>query len=88
MFTQETLVQRATRTEETDELYPDVAIFVVENQEASINKISKEFGMGFNRAQKIVEYLNELGIVSDNLGSKARTVLVTLEELQKILDES
>lgn len=88
MFTQETLVQKATRSDEIDELFPDVARFVVQTEEASINKISKEFRIGFNRAQKIVEYLNELGIVSDNVGSKARSVLVTMEELEKILDES
>lgn len=88
MFTQETLVQKATRSDDSDDLLAEVARFVVINQEASINKISKEFRIGFNRAQKIVEYLNELGVVSDNVGSKARSVLVTLEELDKILDES
>jgi len=88
MFTQETLVQKATRSDEQDDLFKEVARFVVETEEASINKISKEFRIGFNRAQKIVEYLNELGIVSDNVGSKARSVLVTMEELEKILDES
>jgi S-DNA-T family DNA segregation ATPase FtsK/SpoIIIE len=88
MFTQETLVKKATYQDEFDELMPDIAHFVVDNGEASINKISKEFRIGFNRAQKVVEQLNELGIVSDNVGSKARSVLVTKEELTKLLSES
>jgi S-DNA-T family DNA segregation ATPase FtsK/SpoIIIE len=88
MFTQEKLVKRATSVKNSDEYLEDVAIYVVNSQQASINKISKEFKIGFNRAQKIVETLYEMGVVSDNVGSKARTVLVSLQELQQILEES
>ena len=88
LFTQDTLVKQATRNDQYDELLEEIAHFVVDNDEASINKISKEFRIGFNRAQKVVEQLNELGIVSDNVGSKARSVLVNPEELKKILKES
>jgi S-DNA-T family DNA segregation ATPase FtsK/SpoIIIE len=87
LFTQETLVNQAARDDEYDELLSPVAHFVVDNEEASINKISKEFRIGFNRAQKIVEQLFDLGIVSDNVGSKARSVLVTPIELNQILGE-
>jgi S-DNA-T family DNA segregation ATPase FtsK/SpoIIIE len=87
MFTQETLIKKATIESEYDELIKPVARFVVAQNEASINKISKEFHIGFNRAQKIVESLCDLGVVSDNVGSKARTVLVDLDELEKILNE-
>ncbi len=85
-FTQEKLVKRASQAENSDELMPEVARYVVEKEECSINKISKEFRIGFNRAQKIVESLSEIGVVSDNLGSKARTVNVTLEELDNLLE--
>ena len=54
-------------------------------KKASINKISTEFNIGFNRAQKIVEMLEEMGIVSENVGSKARSVLITETELDEIL---
>ncbi len=88
MFTQETLVKKEARNESMDDLLEEVARYVVENEEASINKISKEFKIGFNRAQKIVESLYDMGIVSDNVGSKARSVLVTIEELDQIFNES
>jgi S-DNA-T family DNA segregation ATPase FtsK/SpoIIIE len=88
MFTQERLVKKAASVGNRDELTDDVARYVVLNGSASINKISKEFKIGFNRAQKIVEDLNEIGVVSDNVGSKARSVLVTTDELDSILDES
>lgn len=67
-----------------DLLYP-VAQFVVRENNASINAIQKEFGVGFNRAQRIVELLEEQGIVSKNEGTKARQVLVTMAELENML---
>ncbi len=85
VFTEDALVRNATKSFEQDELLPDVARFVVDRQEASINKISKTFSIGFNRAQSIVESLEAANIVSGNLGSKAREVLVSADELESIL---
>ncbi len=65
-------------------LYP-VAQYVVEEQNASINAIQKEFGIGFNRAQKIVELLEKKGVVGASEGTKARQVLVTKAELEDML---
>lgn len=87
LFTQESLVKKAIQNEAYDELIEEISNFVVDHNEASINKISKEFHIGFNRAQKVVEQLFDLGIVSDNVGSKARDVLVSKEELVHILKE-
>jgi len=87
-FDQEKLVKKATNTSQNDELLHEVSRYVVIQGEASINKISKEFRIGFNRAQKIVELLSDLGIVSDNVGSKARSVLVNEMELEEILKEN
>ena len=69
-----------------DELFAAVARFVVEENNASINRIQKTFNMGFNKAQAIMESLENLGIVSENLGSRARVVQVTMEQLEDILD--
>jgi S-DNA-T family DNA segregation ATPase FtsK/SpoIIIE len=85
LFDQKKLINDATSVKNDDDLLVPVARYIVQEREASINKISKEFHIGFNRAQKIVEILAELGVVSDNLGSKAREVLVDEEELEEIL---
>ncbi len=86
LFNEEALVKNATKTFEQDELLEDVARYVVDAQEASINKISKNFSIGFNRAQRIVESLEAAGIVSANLGSKAREVLVDDDDIEHILN--
>jgi len=83
-FDQENLVRKAASSSDTDDLLSEVARYVVMMKKASINKISTEFNVGFNRAQKIVEMLEEMGIVSENIGSKARSVLVSEVELDEI----
>ncbi len=65
-----------------------MAQFVVQEQNASINAIQKQFGIGFNRAQKLVETLEAQGIVSANEGTKARQVLVTERELENMINEN
>ncbi len=85
LFDQDTLVKNVAKSLDRDEYFYDVARFVAEQQEASINKISKRFGIGFNRAQSIVEALEEVNIVSENLGSKARDVLVSQEDIEALL---
>jgi DNA segregation ATPase FtsK/SpoIIIE, S-DNA-T family len=72
----------------TDDLFVDVAYYVVETKNASINSLQKQFEIGFNRAQKLVEMLEEYQIVTKSQGTKAREVLVTEEELKEILDQN
>ncbi|MFW5913598.1 MAG: DNA translocase FtsK, partial [Bacillota bacterium] len=86
LFKEDALLKNANKQFEYDDLLEDVAHYVVQKQEASINKISKNFSIGFNRAQSIVESLEAAGIVSGNLGSKARSVLITEDEIGTYLD--
>src|SRR5690606_37177143 len=71
-----------------DDLFSEVAYFVVREQNCSINTIQKEFEIGFNRAQKIVSLLEQYEIVSTSQGTKAREVLVTFDELEQILQQA
>jgi len=86
IFEHDSLKQQARMREvASDELFEDVAYFVVQSGNASINSIQKEFEIGFNRAQKLVEMLEEYQIVSQSQGTKAREVLVSISELKTIL---
>ena len=68
-----------------DELFASIAHYIVSTQNASINNIQKKFGCGFNRVQSIVQKLEELGVVGENVGSRARSVLMTEEDLDDVL---
>jgi DNA segregation ATPase FtsK/SpoIIIE, S-DNA-T family len=89
IFEHEALKQQARMKEVvSDDLFNDVAYFVVQTGNASINSIQKEFEIGFNRAQKLVEMLEQYEIVSPSQGTKAREVLVTMVELEEILNNA
>ena len=86
LFTADELIEKAINTFQNDELLIDVAKFVIGQGEASMNRIIKNFNIGFNRAQSIVSSLESAGIVGENVGSKARDVLVTEEEAEEIIE--
>jgi len=68
-------------------LFSTVAEYVVHENNCSINAIQKEYNLGFNRAQKLVTYLETYGIVSAPQGTKAREVLVNMTQLREILEK-
>lgn len=93
MFSKEELTQKMNHEERmeedprSDEYFPIIARFVVENDSASINRIQKEFGIGFNRAQSIMNGLEELGVVSEGVAGRQRRVLITVDELDELIEE-
>ena len=70
-----------------DELFLyEIAKYCLENEGCSINSIQTAFGLGFNRASKIVTILEDKGIVGQKKGTKGREILVDSYELAKIFD--
>lgn len=69
-----------------DSKISEIAQMVVESQIGSTSNIQRRFGVGYNRAGKIMDQLERMGIVSRADGSKPRTVYIQTEaELDKIL---
>jgi S-DNA-T family DNA segregation ATPase FtsK/SpoIIIE len=87
VFGHEELKRKIEKVSSLDELFPDVARFVVEQQSCSMNSIQKQFGIGFNRAQDIVKSLIDTGIVEDAQGTKAKEVMVSLYDLEDVLKD-
>ncbi len=67
-----------------DDLLYEVAKFCVEQQNCSINAIQQSFNMGFNKASKVVGILEDRGIVSPKQGTKPRTILLDLDEVDEM----
>ncbi|MDD7725750.1 MAG: DNA translocase FtsK, partial [Bacteroidales bacterium] len=64
----------------------EIALMVVESQIGSTSNIQRRFEVGYNRAGKIMDQLERMGIVSPADGSKPRAVYVQTEaELENIL---
>lgn len=71
-------------TEDYDELLPQVINMVVEAEQASVSMIQRKFRVGYARAARIVDQMEERGIVGGFEGSKPRKVLITKRELDEL----
>ncbi|MEJ5364225.1 MAG: DNA translocase FtsK 4TM domain-containing protein [Desulfosoma sp.] len=65
--------------EEMDEKYEEAVRLVVESRQASISMIQRRLRIGYNRAARMIEIMEQQGIVSPSDGSKPREVLVPKE---------
>jgi S-DNA-T family DNA segregation ATPase FtsK/SpoIIIE len=73
---------------ELDENFQDAARLVVQNQHGSTSMIQRRLKLGYNRAGRIMDQLQALGIVGPSEGSKPREVLVYDEvELERYLED-
>ena len=61
-------------------LYNEIVEFVVTQGKASASLLQRRFRLGYNRAARVIDLLEERGIIGPNNGSKPREVLVKLEE--------
>ncbi len=67
-------------------MFIQVAQFVVQNRQGSTSAIQRNFRLGYNRAGRIMDKLEKMGIVGRQDGSKPREVIVTdLRQLEDIL---
>lgn len=61
---------------EKDPLYEEIKNYVISSGSASTSNIQRRFGLGYNRAGRIMDQLEEEGIVGPSQGGKARSVLI------------
>jgi len=68
-----------------DEMFMEAATLIVQTQMGSTSLIQRKMKLGYNRAGRVMDQLEEFGIVGPAMGSKAREVKVrTTEELMQI----
>ncbi len=65
-----------SREDESEDLYQKIQKFVIHKQAASTSMLQTAFGIGYPKARKMIEMLEEDGIVGPTNGSKPREVLV------------
>lgn len=66
--------------EDTDDLFEDGARVIVRRQQGSVSLLQRKLAVGYTRAARIVDQLEEAGIVGPFNGTKARDVLVDDEQ--------
>jgi S-DNA-T family DNA segregation ATPase FtsK/SpoIIIE len=68
-----------------DDKFDECARFVVQQSTASTSSLQRRFGIGYNKAGKIMDQMQAAGIVGPADGSKPRAVLIDPDTLERIL---
>ncbi len=71
-----------------DSYFMEAAKIIIDKEKASIGMLQRYLKVGFNRAARIMDQLEEAGIVGPEEGTKPRKVLMSPEEFQAFIDES
>ncbi|TCP32036.1 S-DNA-T family DNA segregation ATPase FtsK/SpoIIIE [Scopulibacillus darangshiensis] len=80
LFDKEEILQaKQEQIDEEDDLFEEAGYFVIEQGQASVSSIQRKFRIGYNRAARLVDQLEALGIISEANGSKPRQILKTKE---------
>ncbi|MCL2434759.1 MAG: DNA translocase FtsK [Lentimicrobiaceae bacterium] len=75
-------------TGEIDQMFMEAATLIVQTQMGSTSLIQRKMKLGYNRAGRVMDQLEEFGIVGPSMGSKAREVKVrTNEELMQVFQK-
>ncbi len=77
-------IAQETDDDETDPFLMDAIQTVVETGQASTSFIQRRFKVGYARAGRIIDQMEERGVISGYQGSKPREVLMTLEKLNEL----
>ncbi|MBR1650882.1 MAG: DNA translocase FtsK [Lachnospiraceae bacterium] len=71
-----------------DELFAEAGRCIINSGKCSIGYLQRMLKIGFNRAARIMDSLSEEGVVGPESGTKAREILMTIEEFEAYLDSS
>jgi S-DNA-T family DNA segregation ATPase FtsK/SpoIIIE len=80
------LTKKEEKSVEDDDLFYDALKVVVEFGHASASLLQRKLRLGYSRAARIVDQLEEKGLIGSYDGSKPREVLISREELNEMLE--
>lgn len=83
-FKEEELIKQNTSGAEQDDLFEEACRFIMQQGSASTSLLQRKFHIGYNRAARLMDLIEEHGFISEQNGSKARSVLITEEDITEV----
>ncbi len=74
-------VVRQEQEQYEDELLEEAVRMVLETGQASVSMLQRKFRVGYTRAARLIDTMEEMKIVGPNIGSKAREILMTSDQV-------
>lgn len=89
---QDEIVEKIEKKEEKilkdiDPLFNEAIDRIIEDEQASISYLQRKLKIGYSRAARIVDQLEEMGIIGPHEGSKPRVLLKTREEIKELMGD-
>ena len=72
---------------DVEQVYLDALKLVIQTQTASISMVQRKCSVGFNKAGKIIEWMEQMEFISPYEGAKARTVYITQEKFVELFGQ-
>lgn len=76
----ETAKKTSFKKFDKDEVYEEAVKLILESKQASVSVLQRRLGLGYTRAARLIDMMEDEGIVGPYQGSKPRDLLITLEE--------
>jgi len=80
--------QSAAEPVEEDELLKDAVGIIIESGQASISMLQRRLRIGYARAARLIDMMEDRGIIGKYEGSKPRAVLMTMEQYMKTFENN
>ena len=75
------------RIDKKDELFEDAVKVILETGHASVSMLQRRLALGYTRAARLIDAMEQEGIIGSYRGSKPREILVNREEYLKKLNQ-
>ncbi|MED1600227.1 DNA translocase FtsK [Alkalihalophilus marmarensis] len=85
LFAPEQLKKMQSSAEQDDDLLEEACYFVIQQGGASASSLQRRFRVGYNRAARLIDMMEDMGVISEAMGSKPRHILVDEIELEERL---
>ncbi len=83
LIAKEDLAKKQQYNEQEDDLFEEACMWAIDQGQASSSSLQRRFRIGFNRAARLIEMMEERGLVSEAMGSKPRSILMSKADFEE-----